>query len=114
MAGKFDLEIEQGTTFEQTFIWSDEQGNPIDNTGYKAKAVFRYGHHRGQLAMSLENELGIRLGGIDGSITLLCEDEQTWLLKPGRGVWDLLMESPNGHVSRLLEGTFVVEPGVQH
>ena len=50
----------------------------------------------------------------DGEINLSLMDTQTATLKPGRYVYDLLVQRPNGNRDIVLEGTVNVRAGMSH
>lgn len=40
-AANIDIEIEQGSKFDPTFTWKDDNGNPVDITGWEGKMEIR-------------------------------------------------------------------------
>ena len=50
----------------------------------------------------------------DGEINLSLTDTETAALKPGRYVYDLLVERPNGNIDVILEGMVSVRTGMSH
>lgn len=113
-AAPVDLSIEAGATFVQVLTWKDSTGALIDLTGYSARAQVRAvpASERVVLAVSSPSS-GIVLGGAAGTITLTFSAVQTALLPDGHvGVWDLLLTSGTGTVTRLAEGTVACDRGV--
>lgn len=107
-AAPIDLTVfaENGATFVQVLIWEDPAGVPIDLTGYTARAQVRPVPASDRVLLSVSSpSSGIVLGGVAGTVTLTFSAAQTAALPHGRvGVWDLLLTSPTGIVTRLAEG----------
>jgi len=109
-AGIKDIEVEVGATFELDVVWKDPDGNPIDNTGYAARAKIKdkYG---GTTLISISTTAGgITLGGADGSISLEITPAVTETITNKYGVWDLEMVAPSGKVYRILKGDVNFDP----
>jgi len=51
-------------------------------------------------------------GASNGEITLSMTAANTANLSPGRSVFDLLITSPSGIKTRVIEGIIIVSPGV--
>lgn len=116
MAAQHDLKIEQGATFDQSFIYNDigPPKAPIDLTGYTARMQVRKSHDDANTILShTDTDPEITLGGVNGTITLLFDDVLTEaLVAPFKGVYDFELIDPSGVVTRLLEGEFFVTPEV--
>lgn len=121
MAGKLDLDIEQGATFTRVFTWQDAGGEPVDLTGYAARLQVRETHGSLESVLDLSSpSAGLELGGAAGTITLTITASQTADIvvaddgsdTPVRAlVYDL--ELANGaFVKRLLAGAFTVSKEV--
>lgn len=116
IAGNLDLEIDEGSTFIQLLTLTDPNtGEPVNLTGYTAKAQIRSTYDSPVLA-----EFGITLGGVLGTIQLELTATQTILDYPqptGRtdtprqAVWDLFIEL-SGTETRLLKGNVLFFPRV--
>lgn len=105
MAGQYNFTIEQGATFTRVIIWKDENGNPVDVTGYVARMQIRKTKGDSKIILSLDSgDLGgITLGTTDGKITITIPADVTADLNFDSGVYDLELEK-SGVVTRLLEG----------
>lgn len=116
MAGRYDLNIDQGGTFIRTFIYKDSAGVVQDLTGFSAGFQIRKTHN----AKGVPTFDGSTFPGAltipsptDGSIILTMTDEQTQALPaPFEGVWDLEIEDAGGEITRLLEGKVLISPNV--
>ncbi len=116
MAAQHDLKVEQGSTFNQDFVYNDigPPKAPIDLTGYTAAMQVRKSHDSADTIFSkTDSDPEIALGGANGVITLLFTDELTAVLPaPFKGVYDLELTDGAGAVTRLIEGEFFVTPEV--
>lgn len=101
-AANYDLYVEQGATFELSIIWKDNEGTPIDITGYIARMQIRQNYDLDPI-ISLTDGNGIVLGGVDGTIDITITDEQTTDIEILRGKYDLELEL-GGVVTRLIQG----------
>lgn len=117
MAGRFDLGIDQGSTFVLTFVYKDSTGAVVDLTGFTAGMMIRKTHN----ASGEPTFDGTTFPGAltiptptDGKIILTLTDEETQALPaPFEGVWDLEIEETAGNiVTRLLEGKVLIAPNV--
>lgn len=118
-AGKHNFICEQGATFNPVITWREPTaedgtpGDPIDLTGYSARMQVRPSVASTTVVISLTTENGrISLGGANGEIELLIEDEDTANLPPASYKYDIELESSGGVVTRLLKGSFKVDPEV--
>lgn len=114
--------IEQGATWVQEVWWEDDNGNPIDLTGYIARMQARAALPDPGTLVDLTTENGgIDIDGPNGKITLTMDADATAALDwpagrhaPGNGIFQLELESPTGFVTRLLKGTITLDPEVTH
>ena len=108
-AGKYDLTIDQGSTFVKVFTWKTGTAKTIvDITGYRARLQMRRNYDSATI-IELTSENGkIALGGTAGTIQITLTDAETSALRNTQGVWDLEMISGSGVVRRLLAGIFSV------
>lgn len=107
-AGRYDIEIEQGSTFNLPLIWK-AGGALVNLTGYTARMMVRADFADASPLLILTTENGrIALGGAAGTIDLTIAATVTAALTDwGRGVWDLELVS-GSTVKRLLNGRAVL------
>lgn len=87
-------------------VWTDENGTPIDLTGYTARMQARTSHDSTTTFISLTSASGITLGGVTGEVTITMTPTQTAAITQ-EGVWDI--EFVNGsYVARPLEGNVLL------
>ena len=113
LGNRFDIEINQGATYELTVTWKDSTGAAINLTGYSARMQVRETYSSASTIVSLTNGSGITLGGAAGTIAILISATTTAALTaPFSGVYDLELVSAGGVVTRLLQGAATVTPEV--
>lgn len=116
-AGKHNFVCEQGATFNPVITWRQQvdgvPGDPVDLTGYAARMQVRPSPSSTTVIVELTTDNSrISLGGASGEIELLIEDEDTADLPSGSYKYDLELESAGGITTRLLKGSFKVDPEV--
>ena len=114
-AGTYNFTCEQGATFtrlielEEPDLIADPTGNtfvPIDIRGYTARMHIRRTLESPAPMISLtteNNRLIINPDDADNQVLITLTDEETSTLTTS-GVYDLEIESPDGVVSRVLQG----------
>lgn len=107
MATKANIIIDQGTTFSTIINLTDDNGDPIDLTGYTGDSEMRK-HYTSSNSQSFS----VNLGGTSGTVTLSLTATQTANLTPGRYVYDVEVTSGSNVVSRIVEGIVTVTPEV--
>ncbi len=108
MAAFTELLIEQGATFSTTVNVEDTAGAAINLFGYSASSQMRKSYY----ATSNTIITSTITGNANGEITLSMTAANTANLTPGRSVFDLLITSPVGVKTRVIEGVIVISPGV--
>jgi hypothetical protein len=114
----FDLCIQQWATYLQAFTWlspqvisnGSQQVLPVDLTGYTATLEIR----AFPLAPTIlyDASSNITLGGPTGIITINIPASTTGGFTWWSGVYDLLLTSLSGQVTRLTQGNVTVSAGV--
>jgi hypothetical protein len=116
----FNLCINQGATYERIFYWLNGQCGctpagqttppPVDLTGYTAQMQIKA--FPLAPAVLYDASADLVLGGTAGSITLTISASDTETFTWWQGVYDLLLTSAGGQVTRLLSGLVTVSPAV--
>lgn len=108
-AGIWNILAEEGATFSRRITWRDSNDALVDLSGYTARMQVRPTIDDDQTAvLSLTTENGrILLGGTSGTVDLLVT-AQDMAVTEGQYVYDLEMVSSAAQVTRLVQGTFVV------
>ncbi len=109
MAVYEELTIDQGATFRyQVELKDTSDESEFDLTGYTATAHMKRSHR----AASITATFTCIIDPPRGVITISLTDEVTATIKPGRYVFDIVMESPLGAVNRVTEGIVDITPAV--
>jgi hypothetical protein len=105
-----NLVIYTGTDFDQTFALEDDQSNSaLDLTGYSGCAQLKRYESSSKAAdftVSFANERDT------GRVTISIGSTQSSSIKPGKYFYDLLLNSPTGTTTRVIEGTALVKKSV--
>ena len=110
MSAKYNIVCDQATTFELDF--TIQTGNTLWNlTGYSATMTIRPFVGANTTTLVLTNGNGITLGGAAGTVAILISAAVTADFEPSRYSYDFVLNS-GSVVTRLLEGKFIVTPGV--
>jgi hypothetical protein len=107
MATKANITIDQGTTFSTSISLTDENGDPIDLTGFTGRSQLRK-HYTSSNSQSFT----VSLNSSEGTVGLTLTANQTSNLVPGRYVYDVEVVSAANVVSRIVEGIVTVTPEV--
>lgn len=102
-----NLVIHKGTYFEETFSLSAEDGLGLNLTGNTASAKIRK-HSTAGIAYTFSTALTVN----DSTVKITMSPEVTATLPSGRCVYDLILTSSGGVVSKVVEGTVIVEESV--
>lgn len=105
VAAKYNIKMEQGSTFLRTFNITDDEGTVVDLTDYIARMQIRSDVAASSVIVScstLANYMNI--DGSSGTIVVSIPATVTSTFTNTSGVYDLELESPDGVVTRLLEG----------
>jgi len=112
-AGKLNMVIEQGATFNPVFTYKDENDTLINLTGYTARMQIKLKRTSPSTIEDLTDGNGkIILGGAAGTITLLLTDTETAAYTFTSAVYDLELINGSGAVTRLLQGSVTLSTEV--
>lgn len=108
-AGIWNILAEEGATFSRTITWRDSNEALVNLSGFTARMQVRPTIDDDQTAvLALTTENGrILLGGTSGTVTLTVTSGDMNIAE-GQYVYDLEMVSGTSTVTRLVQGTFVV------
>lgn len=110
-AGSYNILIEQGATYDQTFTMTRD-GSPVNLTGYTARMQFRVSAATSSITFDVATSGTFTLGGALGTIRVQISATATSGIVAGTYVYDLEIQSGTGVVTRLLQGQVVVSPEV--
>jgi Na+/serine symporter len=109
--GRVNFLCPQGSTFSRRLTYKIDD-IPVNLTGYSSRLQVRETHYDADTIVSLTSGSGITLGGSAGTIDILIAASATALFDAGTWVYDLEIQSTNGTIDRLVEGSFIVTPEV--
>lgn len=109
--GRVNFLCPQGSTFSRRLTYKIDD-IPVNLTGFSSRLQVRETHYDTDTIVSLTSGSGITLGGSAGTIDILIAASATALFDAGTWVYDLEIESTNGTIDRLVEGSFIVTPEV--
>lgn len=107
MSTKLNLMVDQGSTFSTTLNLTDDDGDPVNLTGFTAAGQIRK-HYSSSNSVSFN----ITLGGANGTVTLALTSNASANIISGRYVYDVEVTDASGTVTRLFEGIVTVTPQV--
>lgn len=116
--GSFALALESGTTFSLVLTWENPDGTPVDLTGYSARMHVVDNLSNKAPLLSFDSVSGggtgtsLVVGTTDGTLaiglTATASAAQPWT----EGVYSILVRSPSGTITPLLEGPILLNPGI--
>ena len=111
MTARFNFEIWRGTDADYVLALRDGRG-PMDLTGFEADMQIRSAEDDTWLdsLKTSDERLVIEDGG---RIRITFPRGITAEYTPGRFYWDLLIESPDGRLTRVIDGWICVHSGVR-
>jgi hypothetical protein len=103
-----NLSFDNNDDFSEVFELEQTGGSPINLTGFSASSYMRKSPESSSYTAFA---VGIT-SAADGTVTLSMGSSITSTLKPGRYVYDLMLERPNGSKTIAVEGNVLVRAGV--
>lgn len=109
--GRYNINVYKGTTFSLAPVWKIDN-LPVDITGYAAKMQVRATADSSVIVeLSTSNGKAVISGAL-GKTTLTLTASETATLTAGNYFYDLNLTSPSSVVTKILEGSFIVEASV--
>ncbi|SRR6266481_4431119 len=113
--GTYDIIARQSSDLNIIFLWKDNNGNPINLTGYLGAFMqVRQSFGSPQVFFDYNtNNSKLTLGGMTGTITLFDSGINTLGYAANfKGVYDLILVGPTDTRITILSGNFTVQQGV--
>ena len=107
----YNVTMYQGASFDLSLTWN-VNSVPVNLTGYTSRMQVRTSYDATSTILSLTSGTGITLGGTAGTILIEASPATTAGVATGQYVYDLEMVSGGSAVTRLIQGTFLVDPEV--
>jgi hypothetical protein len=112
MATILNATIERGCTFNLAVVYETAAGVAVDVTGYTAALKVRQSLGSADVLLSLTSSSGIVVGTSDGLFTAVLSAPATAALTWASGIYDFLITSPGGTVTKIAKGNLTVEQSV--
>ena len=110
MASYIELYVDQGSTFSSTITLVDDVTNlPINVANYSVKSYMRRSYYSSTVSANLTCTISDASNGV---VVVSMSNTVTSAIKAGRYVFDVTTKDSNNIVSRVIEGTITVTPGV--
>lgn len=110
MADTFNTVIDQGADWFINFQWVQPDGTPVNITNYTASLQVRTSPLAKTAVLTLTTDSGLTITGNTGTIAAHATAAQTNVITNGKYAYDLEITSPQGIVTRLVQGTIEVSP----
>ena len=108
MAAYTEISLEQYASYSSIITVSDTNGDALNLSGYTANSQIRKSYYS-----STANTFTVTITGTsNGEITLSMTSANSANLPIGRMLYDLVITSPEGVKTRVVEGIVNVLPGV--
>lgn len=108
MATISNLVIDQGTTFSSIIALTNQNGTPMNLTGFTVKSQFRKSY---QSSTAINFTASI-YDAAAGKVRLQLSPSDTTNIRSGRYLYDIELTSPTGDKIRPLEGLVILTPEI--
>lgn len=114
-AAQYWITTQAGADYSEVFVMQNDDGSPVNLTGYIARMQVRRTYKSASPALSLTSPSGgLVINGAAGTITVSVSNPQTAALCVDNDrtqyVYDLEVESGAGLVTKVSKGFFTVHP----
>ena len=105
-----NLVIHTGTDFEQTFVLEDDLTDlRLNLTGYSACAQLKKYESSSK---TVDFVVGFENNRTTGRVNVSIAATVSATIKPGKYFYDILLNSPTGTTTRVVEGTILIKKSV--
>ena len=112
MAVQYIVEIDQGADWFFNVTYENPAGTPVNITSYTAALQLRSLPESTTAVLSLATGSGITITGASGLVAVHATAAQTGGIIAGDYYYDLEITSPQGIVTRLVQGQAILNPQV--
>jgi hypothetical protein len=103
---RYDLVIEQGSTFRRSIPVLDDTSAPLDLTGWSVRGQIR----RSYADPTVAYDLDLTVASSNVELVIPAEDSSEWTWR--HGVYDVELIDVDGNPTRLMQGSVTVSPEV--
>lgn len=112
-AAEYNFSIEQGATTIKPFVWKSSDNSPVDLSGYEARMQVRRSASSPDVLLEASTSNNrIQLDAAAGRFTLVLSADVTAAIEWSRGRYDIELRSPDGDVTRIVQGEITVSKEV--
>ena len=105
-----NLVIHTGTDFQQSFVLEDDLTDlPLNLTGYSGCAQLK---RYESSSKTVEFVVGFENNRTTGRVIVSIAATVSATIKPGKYFYDILLNSPTGTTTRVVEGTILIKKSV--
>lgn len=104
----FDFELDQGDSILEEVAYTDDNGDPVNLTGFTARMQVRKTAASSYAYLVLTSASGLSIDTDDGIITIAVSPASTALIPAGNYVYDLEVVDSSGYTEKLLAGKFIL------
>lgn len=108
MASAYDFSIDQGSVLELTLVAVDNNGTPLNLSGYQAQGKIKYQY--GDASSLLPLTTSIDNSYVSGLINISLTAEQTAALPVTKAVYDIELLGSGNYVSKVFNGYAEINP----
>jgi hypothetical protein len=111
----YDILVDQGATLNRALFIKDSAKTLLDITDYTARMHIRDSANSENIIeiLTTENEQ-IVIDGLGGRVDILLTPAETQALVLEKYVYDLELESPEGHVTKIISGKLTVRSEITY
>jgi hypothetical protein len=111
----YDILVDQGATLNRALFIKDPAKRALELTGYTARMHIRDSADSTNIIeiLTTENEQVI-INELDGRVDILLTPAETEALTSEKYVYDLELESPEGHVIKIISGKLTVRSEITY
>jgi hypothetical protein len=111
-----DITVPQGAAWTRTWAITDAQGAPLNVDGWSVRAQIRYSHND-LVFFEWNTAGGVRIGTVSASgteVTVRLSGVESSAWKFVEAVYDVVLSSPGGVATRIVEGKLALSPSITH
>jgi hypothetical protein len=109
MANQVELFCDQGSDFSYQIDLNNDDGSPLNVTGYTFKSSIRKSYYSSRVTANLTVTL---ISAVNGNVQISMNAATTANIKAGRYLYDVKMTDTQSVASRVIEGIITIYPQI--